>query len=81
MARKLAADIAGMDSGDDVTTRAQAHISELEGLLYSRAGTKPRPHPEITKTETDIESTDLSKMTGKQLAYTAASKLLAIHAS
>ncbi len=73
-ARKLAQDIAAIESGDDVTTRAQAHISELEALLYSRAGTKPRPQRDVTQAETDIVNTDLTGMSGKQLAHTAASK-------
>ncbi len=74
-ARKLAQDIAGMDSGDEIVTRAQAHINELEALLYSRAATKPRPKRDVTDQEKNINQTDLTGMSGKQLAYTAASKL------
>ncbi len=73
LARKLADDIAGVE-GEEITTRAQGHITELEALLYSRAGTKPRPARETTATEKDIADTDLTNMSGKQLAHTAASK-------
>ncbi len=74
-ARKLAEEIANMDPETDRATRAKAHITELEALLYSRAGTKPRPDPPMTKAEEKIAKTDISDMTGKQLAHTAASKL------
>ena len=70
----MAQDIAALDSGDELVTRAQAHITELEALLYSRSGTKPRPARDVTQAETDITQTDLTGMSGKQLAHTAASK-------
>ena len=62
-----------MDPEETVHTRARSHIRELEALLYSRAGTKPRPKPEITQSEKEVADTDLSHMSGKQLAFTAAS--------
>ena len=64
-----------MDSGDEITTRAQAHIAELEALLYSRAGSAPRAEPNITPAETRIENLDLRSMTTKKLTYATASKL------
>ena len=68
-----------MQAEDTVHTRARAHIRELEALLYSRAGTKPRPKPDISKTEKDVAETDLTHMSGKQLAFTAASKIVNLH--
>ena len=75
----MAEDLAAVESGDDVNTRAQAHITELEALLYSRAGTKPRPTRDVTNTERDISNTDLTGMSGKQLAHSAASKFIIVH--
>ncbi len=73
-ARKLAKDIAEMESGDEVNTRSKAHISELEALLYSRAGTKPRADPAVTETENRIKELIIEGMNDKKLAHTAASK-------
>ncbi len=64
-----------MESGDEINTRARAHISELEALLYSRAGTKPRADPTVTATEMKIKDLIIEGMSEKKLAHSAASKL------
>ncbi len=63
-----------MESGDEINTRARAHISELEALLYSRAGTKPRPEPRVTATEKRIQELILKGMNQRKIVHQTASK-------
>ena len=73
-ARRIAAEIAHLQAEETHATRAQVHINELEGLLYSRAKTAPRPKPAMTDAQKKIANMSFDNKNAAQVLMDAASK-------
>ena len=72
-ARELAHRVANMPQDESLTARGQLKIRELEALLHSKTGTKPKAIPPMGETEEQLESVGVTgKETDRELALIAA---------
>ncbi len=72
-ARQLAKEVASMPQDQTLQTRGQLKIRELEAMLHSKTGTKPKAIPEMTTSEQRIhEERVTGHETDRELALMAA---------
>ncbi len=73
-ARKLAKEIAEMEDREKVTTRAAARIRELEAILHSKCGSKPKELPQLSEAEQKIKDETVTGRESARELFTRAAK-------